>query len=103
MTVRSFAVIPATCERDIASISRRLSADPAEQDDLRQEMALCLLALPPNKNRSFYRKAIGMHVFNYWSRSIIDAPLGKNGRPILERRTVAVGGLNELARLAEAA
>ena len=84
---------------DIGRIAARVARDRNTRADLRQEMTCHLLTLPAGRSRSFYVRALGMHAFNYWGRSIVDAPLGPGGRPILARQTVAVGGLHELDHL----
>lgn len=86
-------------ERDIGRIATRVARNASVRADLRQEMRCYLLTLPPRKSRSFYLRALGIHAFNYWGRVIIDAPLDPTGRPILERQTIAIGGLAELERI----
>ena len=85
--------------KDIDVLAFKISRDRSTKEDLKQEMACCLLALPPGQTRAWYLSRLGDHAKKYFGRSILDAPLGKCGRPILERQTVPVGGLAELDRI----
>ncbi|MFH1730713.1 MAG: hypothetical protein ABIF82_03550 [Planctomycetota bacterium] len=82
--------------RDMDILAFRLARDPSAKDDLKQEMACHLLTLPPGQTRAWYLSRVGDHAKKHVGRCLIDAPLGPRGRPILERQTVAVGGLREL-------
>jgi hypothetical protein len=86
-------------DRDIRMIACRFARDRATRNDLQQEMRLCLMALPEGKPRAFYRISLARCAHDYWARRVLDAPLDRQGRPILERRTVTAGGLAELDRL----
>lgn len=96
MTTTHAGALTQKLERDIGRIAARVARDASVRADLRQEMRCRLLTLPPGKNRSFYLRALCCHAFTYWERTIIDAPLDPCGRPILERQTIAIGGLREL-------
>ncbi len=89
--------------RDIDFLAFNITRAASTRDDLKQEMACLLLTLPPGQTRAWYLSRLGDHARKYWGRRIVDAPLGRNGRPIMERRTTPVGGLAELDRLAGAA
>ena len=82
--------------RDIDVIACQFARDETTRQDLRQEMRCHLLTLPAGKNRAFYAKSLRRRAYTYWTRRVIDAPLGPGGRPIYERQTVAIGGLREL-------
>ena len=83
-------------KRDIDVIACQFARDETTRQDLRQEMRCRLLTLPPGKNRSFYATSLRRCAYTYWARRVVDAPAGPCGRPILERQTVAIGGLREL-------
>ena len=86
-------------KKDIAMIAGELVRDTPGQADLRQEMWCQLLSLPEGRPRRFYLRTLRRVALRYWGRQILDAPLGRCGRPILERQTVPVGGLAELDRI----
>ncbi len=86
-------------DRDIDILAFLVARDHADKLDLKQEMACLLLCLPPGQTRAWYLSRVGDHAKKYLGRHIIDAPLDKSGRPLLDRRTVSVGGLRELGRL----
>ena len=81
---------------DINMIANALAHDDASRQDLRQEMKCRLLTLPQGRARRFYLHSLRNAALRHWGRKMIDAPLDRAGRPILERRTRAVGGLVEL-------
>jgi len=83
----------------IEILALHVSKDPTIQDDLKQEMAARLLTLPSGQTRAWYLSRLGDHARKYLGRCIIDAPLDRSGRAILDRQTVTVGGLAELDRL----
>jgi hypothetical protein len=85
--------------RDIDVIACRFAKDETTRQDLRQEMLCHLLALPTGKVRAFYMRSLARRAHTYWERTIVDAPLGPDGRAILERRTICVGGLRELDQI----
>lgn len=89
----------ATFDGDIARIAATFAEEPDIREELRQEMYCRLLELPAGRSRGFYLRAVGLHAFNYWARSVLDAPLDRDGWPILTRRTRPVGGLAELDRI----
>ena len=95
-TTRNTAFPFGVRDSDLAVIACGFAADEVTRQDLRQEMLCHLLTLPPGKSRSFYAKSLTRRAYTYWARAIVDAPLGRCSRPILERKTVAVGGLAEL-------
>ena len=99
MTTAHAGKLARKLERDIGRIAARVARNADVRAELRQEMRCCLLTLPPGKSRSFYLRALGRHAANYWGRTIIDAPLSRWGRPILDRRTICVGGLRELDQI----
>ncbi len=86
-------------QKDLAVIAAGLATDEITREDLRQEMLCCLLTLRPGKSRAFYTKVLARRAFTYWANAILDAPLGPCSRPLLDRQTVAVGGLAELDRI----
>ena len=86
-------------KRDIDVIACRFAKDETTRQDLRQEMRCHLLTLPPGKGRTFYFRSLSRQAYTYWAHKVLDAPSGPCGRPILERQTVAVGGLAELERI----
>ena len=96
MTTTQAVALTQKLERDIGRIAARVTRNASARADLRQEIRCHLLTLPPDKSRSFYLRALGFHAAKYWGRTIIDAPLSRWGRPILNRRTIAIGGLREL-------
>ena len=81
---------------DVRRIARSVVRDPAGRDDLTQQMLLHLLSLPADRPRRFYLRALRRLAVRHWGRCLVDAPLDHSGQPILERQTVAVGGLREL-------
>ncbi len=83
-------------KRDIDVIACQFAKDETTRQDLRQEMRCRLLTLPGGKNRAFYATSLRRCAYTYWARRILDAPLGPGARPILERQTIAIGGLREL-------
>lgn len=85
--------------REIDVIAARLSKYEDARLDLRQEMVCHLLALPVGQAKRFYARSLQRHATLYYARVLLDAPMGKNGWPILERKTVPVGGLAELDRI----
>jgi len=84
---------------DIRILAVHVAKNRATAADLEQEMACHLLTLPPGQTRAWYLSRIGDHAKKYWGRRMVDAPLGPDGRPILKRQTIAVGGLHELDHL----
>lgn len=89
----------ARLRRDIEVVAVHIARDSATKEELAQEMACRLLSLPPGQTRAWYLSRVGDHARKYWARTIIDAPISHKGYPILERRTVCVGGLRELDRI----
>jgi len=85
--------------RDLDILAFRLARDPSTKDDLKQEMACYLLTLRPGQTRAWYLSQVGDHAKKYVGRSMIDAPLGPDGRPILTRKVICVGGLRELDQI----
>jgi len=84
---------------DISRIAAWLATDETTREDLRQEMLCYLLTLPDHRPRRFYLRALGARAHNYWARSVLDAPMKKTGKVLLDRQTVYVGGLHELDAL----
>ncbi len=99
-TTRSTSTRLAELAQGVDVLAFRIAPDRVTKEDLKQEMACFLLTLPPGQTRAWYLSRVGDHARKYLGRRIIDAPLGPQGQPILERRTVAVGGLAELDRIA---
>ena len=85
--------------REIQVIAAQLVSDEHSRADLRQEMWCHLLDLPRGQARKFYARAARRHAALYRARTMIDAPMGDDGWPILHRQTVTVGGLPELDRI----
>jgi len=83
-------------KRDIDVIACRFAKDEVTRQDFRQEMRCHLLTLPPGKGRTFYFRSLARQAYTYWAHKVLDAPSGPCGRPIVERQTVAIGGLREL-------
>jgi hypothetical protein len=81
---------------DIGMIARRFATGRASREDLRQEMLCHMLTLPEGQARRFYLKSLRRCAYNYWARKIVDAPSSNTGKVLLDRQTVAVGGLAEL-------
>lgn len=86
-------------KKDIEIVAVHIANDPDAKTELQQEMTCRLLSLPPGQTRAWYLSRIGDHARKYYFRRMMDVPLNHRGRPMLERRTVAVGGLAELDRI----
>jgi len=86
-------------QREIEVIAADLASDEHSRADLRQEMWCHLLPLPRRQAKKFYARAARRHAALYRARTMIDAPMGDDGWPILHRQTVTVGGLPELDRI----
>ncbi|MFO7898089.1 MAG: hypothetical protein R6V58_03400 [Planctomycetota bacterium] len=87
----------------IHRLARSITRDEHTRQDLEQEMACHLLTLGGGQTRAWYRSRLCSRARDYRDRRVIDAPLGNDGRPALDRQTVCVGGLAELDHLARAA
>ena len=85
--------------RDIEIVAVHIANDADSKFELQQEMACELLSLPPGQTRAWYLSRVGDHARKYYFRKMQDIPLNHRGRPVLDRRTVCVGGLTELDRL----
>ncbi len=83
----------------IRRLALSITRDEHLRRDLEQEMACHLLTLGGGRTRSWYLSRLASRARDYRDRRAIDAPLGDNGRAMLDRQTVAIGGLAELDRM----